>query len=174
MGPYGRDIKRRHRESRRLRQLREASTTGSIKYYCVIADGTMTYSRISVTLPEDLLIAADRKAEELERPRSWVVAEALRTYLAHASEVQLGRGPSVRSVASEPAPEPYAAAEVAEARLRHLEAELRLPPAERLRRAEELGRLARGRQHRGRRHQIIGFDTYEDYYEWKKARLVGV
>jgi len=134
----------------------------------------MAYARISITLPEDLLIAADQRAEELERPRSWVVTEALRTYFARGPEVQPGKGSSARSPVSEPAPEPYAAAEVGAARLRHLEAELRLPPAERLRRAEALGRLARERQHRGRRHQVIGFDTYEDYYEWKKARLVGV
>jgi hypothetical protein len=103
-----------------------------------------------------------------------VVAEALRAFLDRVPEADAAEALLARPLISEPAPDPYAPGEVDAARDRHLEAELRLTPAERLRRAEELGRLARERQHRGRRHQIIGFDTYEDYYEWKKARLVGV
>ncbi len=56
----------------------------------------------------------------------------------------------------------------------HLAADLKRSPAERLRRAEELARLARQvRPRRGRRQQVIGFDSYEDFYEWKRARLAG-
>ncbi|HEY6224515.1 MAG TPA: hypothetical protein VIW26_12075, partial [Gemmatimonadales bacterium] len=58
-------------------------------------------------------------------------------------------------------------------RRRHLATDLRLSPAERLRRAEELGRLARAAQRRRPRQQIIAFDSYEDYYEWRKTRLIG-
>jgi hypothetical protein len=50
---------------------------------------------------------------------------------------------------------------------------LALSPSERLRRAEELGSLARQAQGRGRRQQAIGFESYEDFYEWKKRRLIG-
>jgi predicted transcriptional regulator len=118
-------------------------------------------TRVTITLPSDLLAAADARARQLDRSRSRVVVEALRTYLA----APVVREPGVV----------YAAREVAEARRLHLATELRLPPAERLRRAEELGRLGRAAQRRKPRQQIIGFDTYEDYYEWKrKARLVGV
>jgi hypothetical protein len=67
----------------------------------------------------------------------------------------------------------YGAREVAAARRLHAAADLRLSPTERLRRAEELGQLARAAQRRATRHQVIAFDSYEDYYEWKKARLVG-
>jgi hypothetical protein len=68
----------------------------------------------------------------------------------------------------------YAAQEVADARRRHLAADLKRSPAQRLRRAEELARLARGvRSRRARRQQVIGFDSYEDFYEWKKARRAG-
>ena len=115
----------------------------------------MGLTRISITLPRDLLAAADRRARELDRPRSRVVVEALRAYLV-----------------AEPAPGAYAVRQVAEARRQHLESELSLPPAERLRRAEELARLAR-RGRGGWRHQIIGFDSYEDFHEWKKGRLAG-
>ncbi len=123
-------------------------------------------TRISITLPREVLAAADREAKRLDRSRSWVVAEAVRRYVKE-------QGAGSREQVSEAAPPAYAAAEVAEARRRHLLADLKLSPAERLRRAEELGRLARRAQRRGRRHQIIGFDSYEDFYEWKKARLVG-
>ncbi len=127
----------------------------------------MALTRISITLPRDLVAAADREARRLERSRSWVVVEALRRYVGGSA----ARRATVR--VSEPAPPPYAAPEVAQARRRHLAAELALAPAERLRRAEELGRLAREAQRRGRRYQVVGFDSYEDYYEWHKARLVG-
>lgn len=118
-------------------------------------------TRVTITLPSDLLAAADTRARRLDRSRSRVVAEALRTYLA----APMVRDPGVA----------YAGREVAEARRLHLATELRLSPAERLRRAEELGRLGRAAQRRKPRQQIIGFDTYEDYYEWKrKAHVVGV
>ncbi len=127
----------------------------------------MPYARISITLPRQLVTAADKRARALDRSRSWLVAEALRRYLGKfETAASPGR-------VSEPAAGAHAAREVAEARLQHFAADLKLPAAERLRRAEELGRLARRFQPRGRRQQIIGFDSYEDFYQWKKAHLVG-
>lgn len=131
----------------------------------------MPLERISITIPKDVLEATDRRAAELDRSRSWVVVDALRRYMG---SVGVGRseGQPARLV-REVAPILYVAGEVAEARLRHLRAELALTPSERLRRAEELGSLARQAQHRGRRQQAIGFESYEDFYEWKKRRLIG-
>lgn len=120
-----------------------------------------TLVRITITLPKELLVAADARATRLDRSRSWVVAEALREQLTGGANTV--RDPAVT----------YAAREVADARRRHLKTDLRLPPEERLRRAEELGRLARSAQRRGPRQQIIGFNSYEDYYEWRKTRLIG-
>lgn len=117
--------------------------------------------RITITLPEDLLAAADARAKRVDRSRSWVVVEALRDGLTSGAT-------AVREPVAA-----YAAREVADARRRHLATDLRLPPAERLQRAEELGRLARAAQRRGSRQQVIAFDSYEDYYEWRKTRLVG-
>ncbi|MBA3498014.1 MAG: ribbon-helix-helix protein, CopG family, partial [Gemmatimonadales bacterium] len=34
------------------------------------------YARISITLPREVLAAADSQAKALDRPRSWVIAEA--------------------------------------------------------------------------------------------------
>jgi predicted transcriptional regulator len=115
-----------------------------------------SYARISITLPREVLAAADRRAKELDRPRSWVIAEAIRSY---------------RSGAPNPAVAPAGAEEVAAARRQHLLADLRLTPEERLRRAAALLRLAPGSGTR-RRAQVIGFDSYEDFDSWKRARRV--
>ncbi|HWB40656.1 MAG TPA: ribbon-helix-helix protein, CopG family [Gemmatimonadales bacterium] len=114
------------------------------------------YARISITLPRDLLAAADRRAKELDRPRSWVIAEAIRSY---------------RGGAPTPAAMPPGAEEVAAARRQHLLADLRRTPEERLRRAEALVRLA-PRSGKQPRVQVIGFDSYEDFDTWKRARRV--
>ncbi len=118
--------------------------------------------RVTITVPREVLAAADVRAKRLDRSRSWVVGEALRQFVS-----------GVTDVVREPPPAAYGARAVAEARRFHAASDLRLSPAERLRRAEELGRLGRAAQRRAPRQQVIAFDTYEDYYEWKKARLVG-
>jgi predicted transcriptional regulator len=41
-----------------------------------------SYARIAITLPPEDLVAADRLAEELDRSRSWVIAEAVRQFVA--------------------------------------------------------------------------------------------
>ncbi len=131
---------------------------------------TQKKKRITITLPPDLILAADRRAGELDRSRSWVVAEALRAQLVPEE----GATPSSPAGAvAEAPPATHAAAELAEARRSRLRAEVALPPEERLRRAEELGRLARQAQPRGPRRVIIIFDSYEDFYEWRKSRLIG-
>ena len=123
----------------------------------------MAFTRVSITLPRDVLAAADRRARTLDRSRSWLIVEALRAYLATPAG-----SPSARVRESD------AVQEVADARRQHLAADLKRSPAERLQRAEQLARLARQvRPRGGRRQQVIGFDSYEDFYEWKKARLAG-
>lgn len=113
-----------------------------------------TYARISITLPREVLAAADSQAKALDRPRSWVIAEAIRSYRSD---------PPSQVVA------PPGAAHVAAARRQHLLADLRLSPEERLRRAAAVLRLAPGSGAK-RRAQIIGFDSYEDFAAWKNAR----
>ncbi len=125
-------------------------------------------ARISITVPRPLVAAADRRAKELDRSRSWVVAEALRRYLA--------AGPTpdpetaVRAL-REPTVAPYAAAPttgLGSYRRAQLEADLVLTPTERVREAERTARVteltARGR----RGDRVLTFDHYEDYLEWKR------
>jgi ribbon-helix-helix CopG family protein len=126
----------------------------------------MALKRISITLPKDVLEAADQRARALDRSRSWLIVEAIRAYLGALAAARV-RGTEAPA---------YAVEEVADARRRHLLTDLKRSPAERLRRAEDLARLARqarSRRGRGRRNQVIGFDSYEDFYEWKSAFLAG-
>ena len=124
----------------------------------------MAHARISITLPKDVLVAADKRARQVDRSRSWLIVEAIRAYLA---------APASAAVREPDAPA-YAVREVAAARRQHLLADLKRSPAERLRRVEDLVRVARQvRPRRPSRQQVIGFDSYEDFYEWKRARLAG-
>jgi hypothetical protein len=130
----------------------------------------MPYARIAITLPKHLVAAADRRARELDRSRSRVIAEALRAYLtAPAAPPAPPATPSQVREAVRPA---YGSDAVGSARRAQLERDLARTPAERLRIAEEATRTARAlRPARGCRHQIIGFDSYQDFYEWKKSQL---
>lgn len=135
----------------------------------------MTLKRISITIPESVVNQADERARALDRSRSWLVVEALRRYLAQP--LTKGRD---QTLVKEAAVNPYVvsvpvdvASEIAAARVRHLRAELRLTPEERLGRAEELGRLGRRAQQEAPRLQVIGFSSYDDFYEWRRARLIG-
>jgi hypothetical protein len=120
----------------------------------------MALKRISMTLPKDVLDRADRRARALDRSRSWVIVEAIRAYVTAAP-------PQVR----EPSPAPYGApiSGLGPSRLVQLEADLRLTPEERVLAAEEtarLGDLVRGPRHVS--HQVLSFDRYEDYVDWKR------
>jgi len=117
----------------------------------------MPLARIAITLPQEVLTATDRRATELDRSRSRVIVDALRAYLATPAAVR------------EPTRTAYGADPVGVARLAQLERDLAKSPAERLRAAEQGALLVKRARRSGRRHQIIGFDSYEDFYEWKKA-----
>ena len=119
----------------------------------------MPYARIAITLPRDILSALDRRAKERDRSRSRVIVDAIRAYLGAPTTVR-------EPVAA------YGSDAIGAARRAQLERDLARTPAERLATAEELGRLARGarRGARSPRRQIISFDSYEDFYEWKLSQ----
>lgn len=116
----------------------------------------MAYARISITLPHDLLAAADRRARELDRARSWVLAEALRRYLDAATR--------------EPSAPPYGVASqgLGPYRLEQLKADLALTPEQRVLAASRSAEVARLRRTSPARTQVIQFDRYEDYLDWKR------
>jgi predicted transcriptional regulator len=114
----------------------------------------MAHSRISITLPRDVLVAADKRARELDRSRSWLIVEAIRAHVresAPAPAVTPGLGPQ---------------------RLAQLQSDLRLTPERRVRAAEENVRLAeRVRRVPRPSQRLLSFDHYEDYVIWKRREL---
>ena len=121
----------------------------------------MAYARIAITLPKDVLSELDRRAKQLDQSRSRVIVAAIRAYL----------GAPAPALVREAVPA-YGTDAFGAARRDQLARDLARTPAERLAAAERLARLARTANPRSRarrpRQQIIGFDSYEDFYEWKK------
>ncbi len=118
------------------------------------------YSRIAITLPSQDLAAADRLAASLDRSRSWVVAEAIRRYAASAN------------ASPEASATPLSAAAVigvSASRFAQLKRDLSLTPEQRVREAQETLRLTELREPE-RAHQVVAFDKYEDYLQWKRRR----
>ena len=123
----------------------------------------MAYARIAITLPKDVLSELDRRAKQLDQSRSRVIVAAIRAYLSAT--------PPAPALVREAVPA-YGTDAFGAARRDQLARDLARTPAERLAAAERLARLARTANPRSRarrpRQQIIGFDSYEDFYEWKK------
>ena len=121
----------------------------------------MIFKQISITLPAEVLKGTDARARELDRPRSWVIAEALRRFLA---------SPRV----SEPAAVAYATRRgLGEYRTSQLEADLVLTPEQRVLEADRTARDAE--KIRGRRRSagtLLAFDRYEDYLDWQRRDAV--
>jgi predicted transcriptional regulator len=128
-------------------------------------------TRISITVPRDLVAAADRRARELDRSRSWVLAEALRAWLGAR-----GQGAGAReqvATARVREPEGHYAPGLGEYRLAQLKADLALTPEQRVREAERTAREAELVAGRRPVNQVLTFDRYEDYLEWKRHRDIG-
>lgn len=119
--------------------------------------------RISATIPDHLVAAADQHAQRLDRSRSWVLTEALRQYLSRpATPTEVPEQPrDARTVAA------ITPSGLGENRLGQLRADLRLSPEERVKEAERTLRLSR-RGPRASRQPVIAFASFEDYLEWDR------
>lgn len=116
------------------------------------------YARIAITLPQETLDAADQRAGELDRSRSWVIAEAIRVYTG---------GGVAAPVPGAAAPRGSWEERLGPSRVAQLAADLRLTPEERVIAAEETARATPTRD-RGRVQRVIAFDRYEDYLDFKR------
>jgi hypothetical protein len=123
------------------------------------------YARIAITLPPEELAAADRLARAQDRSRSWIVAEAIRRFAA--SQDASGRSPPA-GAAARTAP---VATGLGESRLAQLRRDLSLTPEARVRAAEETLRLT---ELTGAPavQQVVAFDDYEAFLDWKWRRDV--
>jgi predicted transcriptional regulator len=122
----------------------------------------MSLARATITIPRDLLDAADRRATKLDRSRSWVLVDALRTYLREDT----ASGAAVREPAAQ-----YVVG-LGPSRQAQLEADLRITAEERARIAEETARVGDLRRRVARRSQVISFERLEDFYAWEKLEAL--
>lgn len=135
-------------------------------------------ARVTVTVPNDVLKAADRLADRLDRSRSWVVSEALRRYAGgEAGESPAGGGKRAgggeRVGVRERIATPYPSGPgLDEQRRVQLEADLQLTPEQRVHEAEETVQLAQRLHTRPRAAQVLAFQTYEDFLEWRERDLL--
>lgn len=116
------------------------------------------YARIAITLPAPDLAAADRIAREQDRPRSWIIAEAVRQYAQAQASARDSLAPTP----------PAEAAGLGSSRRAQLVADLRLTAEQRVRAAEQTARAATRPRRTGVRRVIV-FDRYEDYLNWKRV-----
>ncbi len=116
------------------------------------------YARIAITLPPEDLEAADRLARECDRSRSWIVAEAVRHFVAarksaHDADVaaQALRSPGIGA-----------------SRLLQLRRDLALTPEQRVLIAEQTLRNVPSGTSSPPGPRC--FDRYEDFLDWKSRR----
>lgn len=116
----------------------------------------MNLTRISITIPPELVEAADRRAAGLDRSRSWLVVEALRSYLNRTPAAAV-REPAATYLSG-----------LGEQRLQQLESDLALSVEQRVAAAEQTALVAKLRGRPPQRDRIIGFDRLEDFLAWEQ------
>lgn len=134
---------------------------------------SMSRTRVTVSLPEAVVEAADRRADEESRSRSWVVAEAVAAYAGVPASLRaapLSRAAAPRPSEADTLPYPSG---LGAGRSAQLEADMALTPERRVLEAELTARLADLREGRGRRRFVMTFERYEDYLEWKDRAAAG-
>jgi hypothetical protein len=97
------------------------------------------------------------------RSRSWVLTEALGRYLKPAAARAVG-GREPRAT--------YEAG-LGSGRQAQLEADLALTPEERVLIAEQTALIADLRGRRPARDQVISFERFEDFLDWKRREALG-
>lgn len=136
-------------------------------------------ARITITIPDDLVSAADARAAALGRSRSWVISDALRRTFAPAEPPAPAPAPTAPAGAPPGAPLGNSAGtgtpaglDPADPRSHQLDADLALTPEARVLAAEATARV--GDALRGPRgQQLVGFERYEDYLDWRFRRSIG-
>ena len=129
-------------------------------------------ARVTVTVPKDVLKAADRLAARLNRSRSWVVSEALRRYAVEEAGASVEPQARQVSVRERLTPTYVGGTGLDSQRLAQLEADLQLTPEQRVREAQDTLDLAIRLHRPPRAAQVLAFETYEDFLDWRERDLL--
>lgn len=109
------------------------------------------FAKIAITLPQEDLAAADRLATEQDRSRSWIVAEALRQYVARASRHASPTG------------------DLDATRAEQLRRDLALSPQERIEAGEEALRVV-GDRSASQGQEPLTFPSFNEFLAWNCDR----
>jgi len=109
------------------------------------------FAKIAITLPPEDLAAADRLAAEQDRSRSWIVAEALRQYVARASQ-------------------PVHDATLDDSRREQLRRDLALTPLERIQAGEESLRVVGRSPTAPAENEPLIFESFDAFLAWNCER----
>ena len=114
------------------------------------------HAKIAITIPPEDLAAADRLAIELDRSRSWIVAEAVRRYVAAEKAARS------RSDASESRTrlDPSRAAQLAR--------DVALSAEARVREAEDISVFSSAQP--AAMEQPRRFETFDAFSSWRRSR----
>lgn len=134
------------------------------------------YSRIAITLPERDLHAADRLAGELDRSRSWVIAEAVRRFAAD-HEASFGQPSATSRRVAEPSAA-YNQAEIVATglgpyRTAQLQKDFEMTTDARVLAAQETLEVTKLLHKRPGSERVIAFDRYDEFLDWKRRRDAG-
>jgi predicted transcriptional regulator len=110
------------------------------------------YAKIAITLPQEDLAAADRLAAAQDRSRSWIIAEAIRQYVANAS----------RSTAS--------GVELDPSRREQLRRDLALSPQQRIEAGEEALRMVGHVRAAAPAPVPMSFASFDAFLAWMRER----
>lgn len=114
-------------------------------------------TRVTISVPSTIVESADRLARLERRSRSWVFSEAVARYLSRPGE------PSPDFGGADTHAPVFEAA-----RVDRLRGDLALTPEERVREIESIVRAAEALHREPRAHEIVVFDSWEDYLTWKR------
>jgi len=109
------------------------------------------FAKIAITLPTEDLASADRLAAEQDRSRSWIIAEALRQYVARAS-------PPGQQVALD------------DSRHEQLRRDMTLTPLERIQAAEATLRIVGRSPAAPSENEPLFFEDFDAFLAWNRER----
>ncbi len=140
----------------------------------------MPLDRVTITIPRELVAAADRLARRQDRSRSWVISHLLRQSFAAlqtdgpplSSKVVTRRRNALSGLPSTSAPSFAGATGLGASRLAQLKRDLALTAEQRVLEAEETARTSEPDAAR-HVHEVVAFDRYEEFLDWQRLRRAG-
>ena len=145
----------------------------------------MSLDRVTITIPRELVAAADHLARRQDRSRSWVISDLLRRSVAllptdapRLSPTIVTRRRNARSTQtstnSDSARPPLIEGSIGlgASRLAQLRRDLALTPEQRVLEAEDTARTSERRAIRGV-PEVIAFNQYEEFLDWQLRQRAG-